>query len=193
MKLWTLQPLSIMEEIQQNGSYRCRKDLSFNLSKRDSLDAQYHWLMERMEQRIGRAPEGVAYPVWAWHTWEGKRQCPEPDSAAFLRRTEDKVLLTLEIPEEDVVLTDFDSWQCVLNGSYLSNETDPEKLDQLEEFIDSLDDDQLEQEIEKSWEHVFEILASPDPDSERGRFVQATFWEIRKEYVINAEPVYRDA
>ncbi|MDO4633906.1 MAG: DUF3841 domain-containing protein [Eubacteriales bacterium] len=187
MKLWTLQPLSILDEIERTGSYRCNRELSYNLSKRDSLDDKYQWLIKRMEQRIGKRPEGVEYPIWAWHTWEEERRCPDIQSAAFLKRTEDKVLLTLEIPENEIVLTDFDAWQIILNGGYLALETAQEKLDELEEWIDSLEEEELDRAIEESWENLFEIAGSDS--EERGRFVQATFWELKKEYILKTDIV----
>lgn len=186
MKVWTMQPKSVLDEIEITGTYRCDRSLSFNLSKPDSLDSKYQWLITRMEDRIGKRPEGVEYPIWAWHTWDGKRQCPNVESPAFLKRNEDKVLLTLEIPEKDVVLTDFEAWQIVLDGGYLTKEIDEEKLEELEAYIDSLDEDTLEKEIEKSWENVLEY-----PNFGANSFVQATFWEIKKEYVIDTKIVLK--
>lgn len=184
MKLWTLQPLSALDEIDASGTYRCKKDLSFNLSKADSLSGKYEWLMARMEQRIGPAPAGVEYPVWCWHTWKGQHRAPDVNSAAFLKRTEDKVLLTLEVPESKVCLTDFDSWQVVLNGGFLITETDPWTLDEIDEKIDSLEGDALRAEIEQSWEHVFE--------TDRAQFIQATIWEVRRDFIVSVEIIPKE-
>ncbi len=192
MKLWTLQPLSILKEIEETGTYRCKKELSYNLSKQDSLDQQYHWLMNHMEKRIGKRPEGVEYPIWSWHTWEGERRCPDTNSAAFLKRTEDKVLLTLEIPDSQVVLTDFNGWQTVLSGGFLTNETDPKKLDELEDYIDGLDEEELDAAIEKSWETVFDVTRISSSDMEWGYFIQATFWELKKEYIVEQRVIPKE-
>ncbi len=187
MKLWTIQPLSALDEIEKTGAFRCREELSFNLSKPDSLKKQYEWLIQRMEQKIGPRPEGVDYPIWSWHTWDFERQCPEADSAAFLKRTEDKVLLTLEIPETDVVLTDFDAWQIVMQGGYLTTETDEDVLEELEERLFAMDDEAFHEAIVESWENVFDVEKRDIPDFQKGRYVQATFWEIRKEYILDTE------
>ena len=136
-----------------------------------------------MAERIGEPPKGVGYPVWAWHTWEFERKAPDPDSAAFLRRTEEKVLFTLEIPDNRVVLTDFDAWQGVMMHTFVSAAETEEEFAALDDLISGLSEDEFEAEIVASWENVF--LTDPVENAyiTRGKFVQATFWEIRKEYV----------
>lgn len=34
-------------------------------------------MANQMKMRIGNAPEGVTFPVWAWYQWEGKRKRPD--------------------------------------------------------------------------------------------------------------------
>ncbi len=187
MKLWTVQPKSALEQISQNKTYRCDEQLSYNLSKKNSLKKQYTWLIHKMEERIGKRPEGVEYPIWAWHTWEFERTCPNTESASFLKRNEDKVLLTLNVPDDQVVLTDFDAWQLVMSGSYLTNEIDEEKLDELETKLSELDENALLKEIEKSWDLVFDTTKIDHPLLQRGKFIQATFWEIREDMIESIE------
>ena len=37
----------------------------------------YDWLVDQMKERIGPPPEGVSYPVWAWHTWREDSKRPD--------------------------------------------------------------------------------------------------------------------
>lgn len=184
MIVWTFQPASILEEIEKTGTFRCDPDRSFNLTKENNLKSQYSWLMGQMEKRIGIRPEGVAYPIWAWHTWDFERRMPDPDSGAFLESREPKAALTLDIPEDRMVLTDFDAWQLVMNGNFLS-----EPIESEEEFertlfwLESLSEEELLKETEKSWQRVFNTEPFDSDSFSRGRYVQATFWEIRKEYI----------
>lgn len=184
MIVWTFQPASIMEEIERTGTFRCDPSRSFNLTKENSLKRQYAWLMEQMEKRIGRRPEGVSYPVWAWHTWEFGRRMPDPDSGAFLESREQKIALTLDLPEDRMVLTDFDAWQLVMNSSFLSDviETEEEFEKQLSWLV-GLSEEELLKETERSWQRVFDVEPYDSDTFSRGRYVQATFWEIRKEYI----------
>lgn len=183
MQLWTVQPLTALDELKTQGVYRCQKEKSFNLSKPGSLDQPYQWLMARMREKIGGPPEGVSYPVWAWHTWEFLHQAPDPNSAAFLRRTEDKAMMTLDVPQDQAVLTDFDAWQLVLQHMYVADAREAAELDRLEEQLETLDENQLEKAIRDSWEHVFLIDRVDTDVLTRGKYIQATFWEIRPEYI----------
>lgn len=184
MIVWTFQPASILEEIERTGTFRCDPDRSFNLTKENNLKGQYAWLMDQMEKRIGPRPEGVTYPVWAWHTWDFGRRCPDPDSGAFLESREPKAALTLDLPEEGVVLTDFDAWQLVMNGNYVSDVIGTEEaFEKMLSWLEALSEEDLRKETERSWQRVFNTEPYDSDSFSRGRYVQATFWEIRREYI----------
>ena len=76
-----------------------------------------------MKRRIGNPPEGVSYPVWAWYMWEGERKKPD------LRRErwgngwkgERFACMEIDIPEAEVILSDFDSWSIILLHELLSD------------------------------------------------------------------------
>jgi len=184
MILWTFQPASILEEIERTGTFRCDPDRSFNLTKENSLKGQYAWLMDQMGKRIGPRPEGVSYPVWAWHTWDFERRCPDSDSGAFLESREPKAALTLDLPEDRLVLTDFDAWQLVMNGNYVSDLISSEAdFERTLSWLEGLSEEDLRKETELSWQRVFDTEPYDSDFFTRGRYVQATFWEIRKEYI----------
>ena len=184
MIVWTFQPASILKEIERTGTFRCDPDRSFNLTKENDLKASYAWLMDQMEKRIGPKPEGVASPVWAWHTWDFERRCPDPDSGAFLESREPKAALTLDIPEKELVLTDFDAWQLVMNGNYLSDVIgSEEEFEEQLSRLERLSEEELSKETELSWQRVFNVEPLDSDSFTRGRYVQATFWEIRREYI----------
>jgi hypothetical protein len=179
MLAWTIQPLTIMQDIEQYGTFRCDPSRSFNLSKTNSLKPAYRWLMREMRERIGAAPEGVVYPIWAWHTWEGEHKAPDPDSAAFLQRTEDKVYLTLDLPEDHAILTDYEKWQSVMMNTFLFWGRTEEEVQQQIDEADSLEGEVLETAMQKSWQNVFQLADA--------HYIQATFWEIRREYIVDAK------
>lgn len=190
MLLWTMQPISALEDLERTGVFRCEKDKSFNLSKRNSLDAPYHWLMERMADRIGPPPAGVTYPIWAWHTWDFQRKAPDPNSPAFLRMEGvRKGLFTLEVPEDQVTLTDFDAWQQVLIGGYVPGTADPAEQERIAGKLDELEGDALEEALRASWPNVFLIDRVESEYLTRGKYIQATFWELRREYVKEVQEI----
>ena len=104
--------------------------------------------------------------------------------------------LTLEIPESDVLLSDFDLWHIVLNGGYLATS----------EAEDEAFDSELAAagvplagpypgpfmaRVEQSWQRVFDLdRTGVDPawhgsTDERG--VQATLWQVRASQVRKVE------
>lgn len=97
-------------------------------------------MAEQMKKRIGEPPKGVIFPVWAWYQWEGMRK--RPDMRVHGRNWGEKgtpiVLLTIEVPDNLVLLSDFDYWHCVLNDG---------------EIIFPIDDSAVysEEEKRKSW------------------------------------------
>ena len=140
-----------------------------------------------MREKIGEEPEGVEYPVWAWHTWDFERKAPDPEDPSFLRRDSEKVLLTLDIPEDKIVLTDFDAWHGVMMNTYVSAAATEEEYNAVEEFLEDLDEEELERAIRDSWDNVFLTDRVETECLVRGRYVQGTFWEILPEYVKHAE------
>ena len=132
---------------------------------------------------IGPPPSGVKYPVWAWYMQNG-RHC-KPD----LRRErwgygpgdEQYSCIELEIPDNEVVLSDFDDWNIILNNGLISY-SEPE-YEELEEYYKSLPEEQKQTYMHKNWERVFDITPSRSEWANRGFWVQATFWELRSEYI----------
>lgn len=178
MILWTTQPASALEQIEKTGVFRCDPSRSFNLTKPDSLKKPYEWLTGKMRERIGDPPRGVVSPIWAWYIWDYEHRCPEPDSPAFLLRSEEKVLLTLDVPESELVLTDFDAWHGVMMGGYVSGARTMEECEREASRLDDLDGAALEEAIRRSWDNVFLTDVVRADGIVRGRYVQATFWEI---------------
>lgn len=128
-----------------------------------------------MKKRIGNAPEGVIFPVWAWFQWEGKRK--RPDMRFHGRNWGEKgtpiVLLTIDVPEHCILLSNFDYWHCVLNDFEITN-SDEER-------------EYSEEEKRKSWERIFDITCSFDGEEYQMLTTQATMWEIRSEWVKKVE------
>lgn len=177
MILWTIQPFEVYKLIQQTGVYHC----DFSRSMLSDYGEQYDWLVQAMKARIGDPPEGVSYPVWAWYMWEGVRKKPD------LRRERwgngwkgDRfACMEIDIPEENVVLSDFDSWSIILLHGLLS---DSEEEDiKLENEYNSLLEENKKDYRDKNWERAFDLSYVDNDWVHRGDSIQATFWELRKE------------
>ena len=99
------------------------------------------------------------------------------------------MLIEVEIPDNKVVLSDFDNWHSVLNGTYSYTQTTNEKeFDEVYEWLQSLPEEQRSQEIRHSWESIFDISIWDTDFSRNGIWVQATVWELKKEYIRKVYP-----
>ncbi|MDO4721018.1 MAG: DUF3841 domain-containing protein [Peptostreptococcaceae bacterium] len=172
MILWTIQNETAYEKMKKTGVLRAEESCISD----ESLKSSYVWMSNQMKKRVGNAPEGVVFPVWAWYQWEGKRK--RPDMRSHGRHWGEKgtpiVLLTVDVPEHCVLLSDFDYWHCVLNDA---------------DIIFPYDESALysEEEKRKSWENIFTIDCSFDGEGHRSLTTQATLWEIKSEWVKKAE------
>lgn len=172
MILWTIQNKIAYEKMKNTGVLRANESYIIDESFKNS----YLWMSGQMKKRIGNAPEGITFPVWAWYQWEGKRK--RPDMRSHGRNWGEKgipiVLLTIDVPENCALLSDFDYWHYVLNDFAIIFPYD-------ESVIHS------EDEKQKSWENIFDINCSFDGNIHQALSTQATLWEIKCEWVKKVE------
>ena len=182
VRLWTRQNKNILEELEEDGVYRVKKE--YILEKMDTIADYYLNLYEwyaRNAAEIVSKPEGAEYPIWLSTT-----------SDMMLQPIDGTVVLEIEVDRKRVIFTDLNKWGYVVNYFYLP--TDPEDEErhnkELERF--GIGDESslimgdkgnfyplLKNKIMKSWERLFE------PFDEKSTVSQATLWEIRKEWVVD--------
>lgn len=185
MVLWTIQPVEVWNELKKKGYFICDPQKSNYISGEEwNFKTAYDWLVEQMESRVGGKPEDVNYPIWAWHTYDWKRQ---PDD---LRDTDEEglVCIKIDIPEEDVLLHDYDTWHYVLSNIYFNNSKNEAEWKSLQEKFDSLSQGEQERVKQESWEAIFDITPFENAWSCRGKYVQATFWVLHKKDVLAVRP-----
>ena len=153
-------------------------------------------IYEQMKQRIGEPPiEGIEFPIWAWYQYDSAKKkrplrspldVPECVSA----------YMEIEVPDKEVLLSDFSNWHSALNGCPLDN------WKQINRKTDLLDKAagkhlgfndypiELRREIEASWEPIFDLNRRDKTvgrTHRRNRSIQATFWVLHQEYVRSVE------
>lgn len=181
MILWTIQPIMVYEQMKETGVYRCRTEESYFYTV---MKEQYDWLVTQMKQRIGDPPKGVTLPVWAWYQWEGVRKKPDlrKERRANGFEGEEFVCLECDIPDQEVVLSDFDSWSLVIRDNLItwSEEEDSE----IELLMSKLPEKEQKLLKHKNWEErLFDLTPLDYWWTIRGDSIQATFWELRLEQV----------
>lgn len=192
MRLWTIQSEAVCRLIQDTGVYRCDPYQSVMLQPMDDAKigmeiceqfaAAYDWLVRQIEKRIGPRPEGVIYPVWAWYQYGFKRK-PDLRKERWSNGSpgEKLVCILLEVPDDQVLLSDFHTWHFVLNRWPISDTE--EEADRVDAWLETVTEEEKQAFLEKNWERIFEIEPFDNGYTSRGDDVQATFWELRKEYV----------
>ena len=193
MKLYHIQPEQWFKQwyLKENALYA-------DWSHVDELWVDpYRWLCTQMrEQHIAGHPSKDVPPIWAWYQWNGAK-APRPDLRSSMMRQWGQqgrqVMLELEVPEEFVMLSDYDSWHFPLNYWFLSE--DEEESARFEQRCNQqslsyyrnkpLPDKTLHEELVQSWQRIFDY----DHDS----VVQATLWTLRPEWICSIKYFGKDA
>lgn len=172
MRLWTIQPMSVYNLIISEGHYICDDKKSHFLQERRFRRA-YDWLVGKMTEIIGPAPEKVTYPVWA--------HLEKPDLSDYVDdyETETQVCIEFEIDPKDVVFTKHDYWSnCALNfGPYIIANS-IEEFDAKYDAIEALPWPEQKKAIYDSWDNIivpFEKVNKP--------YTQATFWILKSSQI----------
>lgn len=188
MRLWTIQSAAAWQALQQHGILRC--DPAY--SDPDWAEA-YAWLVAQVRQRIGQ-PAICQALLWAWYQWNTVHT-PRPDlrTTSLLPRGMKGVRLEVEIDESQVVLSDFELWHYVLNGSYLAESEADDEAFYAELHAQGyapatplpLLNPALATKIRTSWLHIFDLdWAPPDiADPRSAKSIQAVVWEVTLQQV----------
>jgi len=186
MRLVTIQDKAAYDDLCAKGVLRCKPELAEWLHTSE-FRAAYNWLAGQMKLHVGKPPKGVSYPIWAWYMLDGK------PAKADLRRTEfnnyrgEHYILTIEVPDKQVLLSDEENWHYVLNNWFFSEAKSEVNYDRLKARFNALPSHEKQKAKKKSWEKIFDVTPFANDWYRRGYYVQATFWELRNEQVITAK------
>ena len=181
MILWTFQEEEIYQSILETGKYICDPAKSSMMDL--DMKPAYDWLVTQMKERVGSPPEGVTYPVWAWYAQKSQHQKPDlrTERWCYGNGGEKYVCLEIEVPDEQVLLSDFDLWHFVLNN-HLISETETEDTE-LEKIYESLSPEKQFEMKYENWKRVFDVSPLDNEWMRRGEWVQATFWVLTKDMI----------
>ena len=184
MILWTVQDIAVWEQLEKTGLYTVPAELIV-FPKRDDdacnhMNYAYRWLANQMSKLVGPPPEGVECPIWAWYKRQGRHD-GKPDMRQYHHAKGGQcVRMKLDVPDWEVLLSDFDDWHHALNYWYLSQ--DEADNSEFNEWIASLgvgfrdignwnlrssELSQVRAKVESSWERILgvrqggRLLASP--------------------------------
>ena len=101
----------------------------------------------------------------------------------FRNFKEPHVCIELEIPEQEVLLSDFAAWQRVLDDQYIDFSFSEEEYQKTREKYELLSPEDQQETKQKSWENIFFIMPHQNGWIRTGEYVQAAFWELKPEYI----------
>lgn len=212
MILWTIQPIEFWHKLEKDGQIytedkyiesldlqNCSKEIAEIFSKAQMY--VYGWLAKEMKKRIGSI-KGIKYPLWAWYQWYGEeRKRPDLRSGMYSEPGTKMVRIELELPDNQVVLHDYDLWHFPLNNFYLyENDEDDARIDKWRKEHNikltgyQSSNKEYQQILEQSWLKVFDlewckrsIQNEQYGTYERGQCIQATFWILKLANVKNVK------
>ena len=205
MRLWTIQHEDAYTQLMDTGVLHAPLH-PVDLDDDENLHIKYEWMVEKMRNSIGEPPSGVKFPIWAWHTYCSKHSRIDLRRyICFMEKGTPMVQMEIEIPDDKVLLSDYDLWVAIEDGQNLlldSSEAVDEFGKRLAkagfnkswyELCNVKDKSMLTEEaislkneVISSWDRCFDIDAPYiDFYEPKEKSIQGTFWELWKEDVIN--------
>lgn len=191
MRLWTIQTIEFYDTLKKNGIIHCDRESWLCQEYRE----MYDWMVSEMRNRIGNPPNpGIRYPLWAWYQYHSRKKPKPPISPNVLDSDQEiGVILEIEIPDNEVLLSDFDLWHVPLNGHPISD--DKKLMHRFKAFRATLGcscnfedyPEDLKHDIMKTWSYVFDLrtkLRKWMAKAMWNRCIQACFWELKLEQVV---------
>lgn len=180
MILWTIQPPEIVNMIENTGQFTCDTSLSENYQ---DFHNAYLWIADEMDKRKIHHPKDVQLPLWAWHTFNWKHKKPDFRGTGLGTPKHQYACIEFEIPDDQVLLSDHNHWHFVLNNSWFDDSTNEEEFDKLHNWFDSLKPTERETLKQDSWQKIFDVTPVHTNWLQTGRYVQATFWTLKKDMI----------
>lgn len=187
MLLYTEQTLGFYEKLQRDGVIYCDVQSEFA----EEVNDAYMWMAEQMKQRIGCPDKEGVLPIWAWYQYSSRKRRRPTVHKNYQNGS--SVLLEIDIPDSEVLLSDFTLWHNVLNKYSVSGKRAylERRIAKLEKSAgkilqyDELPMD-IQEEVKETWQRVFDLNHRDPyyaPRPKRNRAIQATFWCLKKEQI----------
>ncbi len=183
--LWTRQDKRMLEDLNNKGRF-IMSAAHIEEKQMDIADYYiklYKWFSEKANNFVPRPPD-ANYPIWC-----------SISEAYMLRKTDDTVVLKLEVPRNQVIFFHGGKWDMVLNHMYVpkseqddiafKHELKNRGINNSFSLIEGRNANfypDIKRKIIASWDRVFEIENWNDIFT-----VQANLWEIKKEWILGIE------
>ena len=157
-------------------------------------------------------------PFWGWYLTDGKNEAPDPSYAFdngnnqrslfdWNKNTDKTKLVTLDIPENLVLLSDINAWYCVLEGrpcyDYEDEKTEAQLLNNYNKMVERFKKirgsrkkqeaaEAIYHEVVSSWDNIFRLegrrlkdfMGIPEKHD-----IQAAFPIIDKSWIVRVDDI----
>jgi hypothetical protein len=187
MKIWSIQSEKAWSVLEKTGHLvGTRRHGSKTFQK------PYAWMRQQVLLRVGPPPKKNAMPLWGWFQWQdAERKKPDLRSVRHHWGPPGRyVLIECDLPDQNVVLSDYDMWHIPLNEGYIGkDDADDERFEEKLKKINAQHGlpwpPLLDKERTDSWVRVLDLTWGEEHGSHplNKKSIQACFWEIRREQV----------
>ena len=198
MILWSAQPKEVLRLLKSGKSFRCDGRKATCLRTKNmgpyapggwdsSFHEPYKWMVKQMKKR--GIQKDNRFPVWGWYKYHspnpGCRVPPINGTYGLKSWAKGQYRLKLRIPDEYVLLSDYDQWHEPLNNMFCGHSDHICRMITLE-ANKTWPQEKIDRLKHKSWEKIFDL----DLDNlEKNQGVQACFPSIEPEYLVKAEKI----
>jgi hypothetical protein len=180
VRLWSIRQAEEFAGLKNGDALRTQS------SKVDQdFRAAYDWMSQQLNAHAGPPPKGVDCPIWLWqHCYGTSKSRPDLRTRCLLPTGTAGVRIEVDLPSENVLLSNFDAWHCVLNNHpYFASDAECEEMERSSGEKD-LSHADLEKVKVDSWQRIFDLSLIPDP---RVWSVQGVVWEIPVSSITKVE------
>lgn len=176
MILWTIQNLLVLERLRTTG---------FISAKLPESEDRYSSVADKwMTKRLNLStPFCCDYPIWGWFRYSESTSRPDLRCKWLLPRGTRGCLLKIDIPDSEVLLSQFEMWTWVMRGQLLPLNCDDKQCSC--NNISKTPHDINSRKVSDSWEAIFDLNAGCEMfwGLRDSRAIQACFPVLRIEHV----------
>ena len=181
MRIITYQNKKVVDIIKKKGEHKITSKKmmkTFNFFLRpphvnNPYEEAYDYIINRMKKLISKEDldDDIIAPIWGWASYKSIRKLNKDNPNAYK--------ITLEIPEDKLLLTDFYLYEDTMVGKLHSVCDSDEEYEEARRREKELG----KEETYKLYDRMLNL--------KEAEYVQATFWKIKKEYVVSIRKVRR--
>ena len=192
MKIITVQPKQVGKKLMKGETVypNDREIVKFHTNGfDDGFLTAYHFMIQNMYKKNIKGKGHSLFPFWGWSKFAGKNipELTKKDKKKLDFKKRKDCLITFSIDPRDILLSEFDSWNVVINNKFLNTATNDADYDKIEAIFNSLNPEVQYIEKINSWNKIFDLSLFNNDYIGHAEYVQGTFWEIRPENVISVE------